>query len=139
MSEQGAVLSQRSSLNLKLHPCAFSSHHLNDTERNYEMENRELLEVKIVLKERRHWLERVEHLFIVYGISRTTKRLYSRKARWALLFTRFNFSLSYRPGTKNVKPDSLSRRYSPTATTPELETIHPTLDGMHHPQHSAGE
>jgi hypothetical protein len=52
----------------------------------------------------------------------TTKHLDSRQAWCALLFTRFNFSLSYRPGSKNVKLDALSRRYSPTDTTPEPET-----------------
>ncbi|XP_045555675.1 uncharacterized protein [Salmo salar] len=45
------------------------------------------------------------------------------QARWALLFTRFDFSLSYRLGSKNVKPDALSHRYSPTTTTPEPKTI----------------
>jgi hypothetical protein len=53
----------------------------------------------------------------------TTKRLNSRQARWALLFPRFNFSLSYRPGSNKIKPGALSHRYNPTVTTPEPETI----------------
>ncbi|KAM9740434.1 uncharacterized protein ACNS7B_011878 isoform 1-T1 [Menidia menidia] len=40
---------------------------------------------------------------------KTARRLNPRQARWALFFGRFNFSLSYRPGSKNVKPDALSR------------------------------
>jgi hypothetical protein len=52
--------------------------------------------------------------------------LNSRQARWAILFTQFNSSLSYRPGSKNVKPDALSRLYNPTATNPKPETIFPT-------------
>ena len=36
-----------------------------------------------------------------------------RQARWALFYGRFNFSLTYRPGSQNVKPDALSRLYSP--------------------------
>jgi hypothetical protein len=56
----------------------------------------------------------------------TAKRLNSRQARWALLFTWFNFSLSNQPGSKNVKPDALSHCYSPTTTTLEPETILPT-------------
>uniref|UniRef100_A0A8C6M9F2 Gypsy retrotransposon integrase-like protein 1 n=1 Tax=Nothobranchius furzeri TaxID=105023 RepID=A0A8C6M9F2_NOTFU len=40
------------------------------------------------------------------------KRLNSRQSRWSLFFTRFNFIISFRPGTKNVKPNALSRQYS---------------------------
>ena len=95
----GAILSQRSALDLKLHPCAFFSHRLNTTESNYDEGNQELLAVKMALEEWRHWLEGVEHPFIVWTdhknlqYLRTAKRLNSRQARWALLFTWFNFSL----------------------------------------------
>jgi hypothetical protein len=94
--------------------------------------NCELLAVKMALEEWRHWLEGVKHPFIVWtghknlGYLRTAKRLNSRQVRWALLFTRFNFSLTYRPGSKNVKPDALSHHYTPTNTTPEPGTILPT-------------
>ncbi len=40
---------------------------------------------------------------------RSAKRINSRQARWALFFGRFNFTISYRPGSKNGKPDALSR------------------------------
>ncbi len=40
--------------------------------------------------------------------TRSAKRLNSRQARWALFFGCFNFSISYRPGSKNIKPDALS-------------------------------
>ena len=42
---------------------------------------------------------------------RTAKRLNSRQARWSLFFTRFCFTLSYRPGSRNTKPDALSRQF----------------------------
>lgn len=32
-------------------------------------------------------------------------------SRWSLFFSRFNFILSYRPGSRNVQPDALSRQY----------------------------
>ena len=51
----GAVLSQRSALDLRLHPCAFFSHCLNTTEMNYDVGNPELLAVK--MEEWRHRLE----------------------------------------------------------------------------------
>lgn len=32
-------------------------------------------------------------------------------ARWAFVFNRFHFTLSYRPSSKNTKPDALSRLF----------------------------
>lgn len=111
----GAVLSQRSPLDNKIHPCAYFSHRLSPTERNYDIGNRELLAVRLALGEWRHWLEGSAEPFLVWTDHRnleyiqTAKRLNSRQARWALFFGRFNFTLSYRPGSKNIKPDALSR------------------------------
>ncbi|XDV37360.1 hypothetical protein PO909_006967 [Leuciscus waleckii] len=123
----GAVLSQRSSTDDKMHPCAFFSHRLSPAERNYDIGNRELLAVKLALEEWRHWLEGSGVPFIVWTdhknleYIRTAKRLNSWQARWALFFGRFDFSLSYRPGSKNIKPDSLSRIFdqSERPSTPE--------------------
>uniref|UniRef100_A0A8C8DF58 Gypsy retrotransposon integrase-like protein 1 n=1 Tax=Oryzias sinensis TaxID=183150 RepID=A0A8C8DF58_9TELE len=51
-------------------------------------------------------------------------RLNPRQARWALFFSRFNFTVSFRPGSRNVKPDALSRLHSPeepeTSSSPIL-------------------
>ena len=111
---EGATLSKRSAQDQKLHPCAFLSHRLNPAERKYDVGNRELLAVKMALEEWRHWLEGAEQPFLVWTnhdmeYLRSAKRPSSRQARWALLFTRFNFTISYHPGSKNVKPDALSR------------------------------
>ena len=54
------------------------------------------------------------------------RRLNPRQARWALFFTRFDFSLSYRPGSKNVQADALSRLHEVEASTEEPERILPT-------------
>ncbi len=111
----GAVLSQRSSSDDKVHPCAYFSHRLSPAERNYDIGNRELLAVKLALEEWRHWLEGSGVPFIVWTdhknleYIKSAKRLNSSQARWALFFGRFNFSISYRPGSKNIKPDALSR------------------------------
>ena len=115
----GAVLSQISADDTKLHPCAYLSCKLSPSERNYDIGNQELLAIKVALEEWRHWLEGAQQPFIVWmdhknlEYVRTAKRLNSRQARWALFFNRFNFCLSYRPGAKNGKPDALSRIYSP--------------------------
>ena len=59
----GAVLSQRSAKDQKVHPCAFFSRKLSTAERNYDVGNRELLAVKLALEEWRHWLEGSEQPF----------------------------------------------------------------------------
>ncbi len=109
----GAILSQRSGKDSKIHPCAYLSKKLSPAERNYAVGDRELLAIK-ALEEWRHWLEGAEHPFVVWTDHKNleylkmAKRLNSRQARWALFFSRFNFTLSYRPGSKNAKPDILS-------------------------------
>ncbi|KAL0190884.1 hypothetical protein M9458_013582, partial [Cirrhinus mrigala] len=123
----GAVLSQRASSDDKMHPCAFFSHRLSTAECNYDIGNRELLAVKLALEEWRHWLEGSGVPFIVWTdhknleYIRSAKRLNSRQARWALFLGRFDFSISYRPGSKNIKPDALSRVFdrSERPSTPE--------------------
>ncbi|XP_073719444.1 uncharacterized protein [Misgurnus anguillicaudatus] len=126
----GAVLSQRSAKDGKVHPCAFFSHRLNPAERNYDIGNRELLAVRLALGEWRHWLEGTSEPFLVWTdhknleYIRSARRLSSRQARWALFFDRFNFTLSYRPGSKNTKPDALSRLFESPGSDRD-ETILP--------------
>ncbi|KAK3520197.1 hypothetical protein QTP70_017927 [Hemibagrus guttatus] len=123
----GAVLSQQQGNPGCLHPCAFFSHKLNPAERNYDIGSRELLAIKLALEEWRHWLEGARHPFLVLmdhknlEYLRAAKRLNPRQARWALFFTRFEFSISYRPGSKNTKADALSRMFAPEESpkTPE--------------------
>lgn len=127
----GAVLSQRSAKDNKVHPCAFFSHRLTPTEQNYSIGDRELLAVKLALEEWRHWLEGASEPFLVWTdhrnleYLRSAKRLNPRQARWSLFFARFDFTLSYRPGHKNVKPDALSRLFSTDEEPTEADTILP--------------
>lgn len=37
----------------------------------------------------------------------SSKRLNPRQGRWALFFGRFDFSISYHPGSKSIEPDAL--------------------------------
>ncbi|CAK6981241.1 uncharacterized protein LOC108874699, partial [Scomber scombrus] len=127
----GAVLSQRSPADHKLHPCAFFSRRLSPAERNYDVGNRELLAVVLALQEWRHWLEGAAQPFIVWtdhknlAYLRSARRLNSRQARWALFLGRFDFTLSYRPGSRNTKPDALSRQFTPEEEGTLEETILP--------------
>ncbi|KAI3356799.1 hypothetical protein L3Q82_003457 [Scortum barcoo] len=85
---------------------------------NYDVGNRELLVVKLALEEWWHWLEGSTQPFVVWTDHKNltdiqmAKRLNSRQARWALFFNRFDFTLTYRPGFRNIKPDALSRKFS---------------------------
>lgn len=112
----GAVLSQRQGNPEKMYPCAFFSRKLTPDEQNYDVGNRELLAMKLALEEWRHWLEGANQSFVILTdhknmeYLRSAKRLNPRQARWALFFTRFKFTVTYRPGTKNIKADALSRQ-----------------------------
>jgi len=123
----GAVLSQTAGPNNKLHPCAFFSRRLSPAERNYDVGNRELLAVKMALEEWRHWLEGSELPFLVWTDHKNLEYIQSnsRQARWALFFGRFNFSLTYRPGSKNTKPDALSRSFTSVGPVTSFDSILP--------------
>ncbi|CAJ0946555.1 unnamed protein product [Ranitomeya imitator] len=67
----------------------------------------------------RHWLERAKHPVVVLTDHKnltyleSAKRLNPRQARWSLFFSRFDFVVSYLPGSKNVKADAQSRSFVP--------------------------
>ncbi|KAK3573629.1 hypothetical protein QTP86_029978 [Hemibagrus guttatus] len=128
----GAVLSQHHPGDNRLHPCAFFSQRLSSAERNYAVGERELLAIKVALEEWRNWLEGTGESFIVWTNHKnleylwTAKRLNPRQARWALFFGRFRYSLSYRPGSTNSKPDALSHQFTPTEEEPIAERLLPS-------------
>jgi len=69
--------------------------------------------VKLAVQECRNWMEGAKHPFIIWTnhknltYIREAKKLNPRQARWALFFNCFEFILSYRPGSKNSKPNAL--------------------------------
>ena len=101
----------------------------HSAEQNYDIGNMVLLAVKLALEEWRQWLEGAQVPFLVWADHKnleylqTAKILISRQARWALFFSRFNFHLAFRPGAKNVKPDSLSRYFEGPTKDNEPDTI----------------
>ncbi|KAI2654711.1 Transposon Tf2-6 polyprotein [Labeo rohita] len=128
----GAVLSQRQGEPGKTFPCAYYSHKLTPAERNYDVGNRELLAIKLALEEWRHWLEGAKHPFMVLTdhknleYLRSAKLLNHRQARWSLFFTRFDFQVTYRPGSQNTKADALSRIHESETPISSSETILPS-------------
>ncbi len=129
----GAMLSQYHSEPPRLHPCAYFSRKLTPAEQNYDIGNRELLAIKLALEEWRHWLERASSPFTVITdhknlhYLRDAKRLNPRQAPWALFFTCFHFSITYRPGNQNPKADSLSQLHAPDQPSEPEPILPPAL------------
>ncbi|KAL0180377.1 hypothetical protein M9458_025819, partial [Cirrhinus mrigala] len=117
-----------------LSPCTFYSRKLSPTEQNYDVGDRELFAMKAAFKEWRHWLEGAKEPFIVLTdhrnleYLRSAKRLNPCQARWSLFFARFDFRVTYRPGSKNTKANALSRQFeSSTAPSDPEPIIAPSL------------
>ncbi|KAK3573255.1 hypothetical protein QTP86_015770 [Hemibagrus guttatus] len=100
-------------------------------EANYDVGNRELLAIKAALEEWCHWLEGARHPFQALTDHRNleylrrAKRLNPRQARWALFFTRFQFTVSYPAGSKNGKADALSRQFKAAGNSGQPDLILP--------------
>ena len=129
----GAILSQWSEEDQHIHPVAFLSRRFSPAEANYDVGNRELLAIHAALTEWRLWLEGTQHPILIWTdhknltYIRDAKRLGPRQARWALFFSRFDFTLTYCPGSKNIRTDALSLLF-PTETpnlSPAMDTILP--------------
>jgi len=97
-------------------PVAFISKALNETERNYEIHDKEMLGVIRCLEAWRHFLEGakmkfeiwMDHKNLEYFMS--SQNLNHRQAHWALYLSRFDFVLKHIPGSKMGKVNGLSRR-----------------------------
>jgi len=111
----GGVLSMKCS-DEKWRPVTFISKSLSDTERNYEIHDKEMLVVVRCLEAWRHFLEGTTVKFKIWTDHKNLKyfmkaqKLNRRQARWALYLSRFDFMLKHIPGSKMGKADSLSRR-----------------------------
>lgn len=125
----GAILSQHQGTPPKLYPCALYSCKLNPAEQNYDVGNRELLAMKAAFEEWWHWLEGAKDPFLVLTdhqileYLRSAMRLNPRQASWALFFIHFHFTITYRPGTKNIRADSLSHQHDADTQNSTLEPI----------------
>ena len=111
----GGVLSIRCE-DGKWRPVAYISKSLNETERNYEIHDKEMLAVIRCLEAWRHFLEGTKGRFEIWSDHKnleyfmSNQKLNRRQARWALYLSRFDFILKHVPGGKMGKADGLSRR-----------------------------
>ena len=111
----GAVLSQSDDEG-RLHPVAFHSRKFTAAEINYEIHDKELLAIVNSFQEWRHFLEGAQRPVTVYTDHKnleyfmSAKVLNRRQARWSISLSRFNFVITYRPGSQQIRSDALSRR-----------------------------
>ena len=95
---------------------AFLSKSLNETERNYEIHDKEILAIIRGLEAWRHLLKGAQYKFEIWTDHKNleyfmkAQKLNRRQARWALYLSQFDFTLKHVAGTKMEKADGLSRR-----------------------------
>jgi len=95
---------------------AFLSKSMTDTERNYEIYDKELLAVMTALSEWRHFLLGSTHDFEVWNdhknleYFRKPQKLNRRQARWVTELADYHYTLHHKPGKQMAKADLLSRR-----------------------------
>lgn len=68
----------------------------------------------------------VEQLFVIwtdYKNLHSARHLHSHQAHWAPFLGHFNYTLTYCPGSHNIKPEALSRQFAPEGPPFEPETI----------------
>ena len=110
-----AILSIQTEGNI--HPIAFHSRSLHTAELNYDVHDKELLAIVEAFKKWRHYLEGTatpvevitDHKNLTYFCS--SKLLTRRQARWSEYLSQFNFSIKFRPGRLEKKPDALIHRW----------------------------
>ena len=97
-------------------PVAFLSKSLNETERNYEIHDKEMLAIIRELEAWRHLLEGAQVKFEIWMDYKNleyfmkAQKLNRRQARWVLYLSQFDFTLKHVAGSKMGKADRLSRR-----------------------------
>ena len=142
----GCVLSQPT-VEGDLHPVCFYSRKFTAAELNYPIYDKELLAVVAAFQQWRVYLEGAQHPIQVYTDhknleyftgARTTSR---RHARWAATLAAYQYTIVYRKGASNGKPDALSRR--PDLQPPPLPSLPilsppPTAPYLFHTPHLIG-
>jgi len=110
----GGVLSQQQENNL-WKPVAYLSKAINETERNYEIYDRELLAIMEGLKQWRQYLIGSDQFKIWtdhknLGYFKKLQKLNHCQARWTTELQEYNFQLVHKPSSSQKKVDALSRR-----------------------------
>ncbi|RVW12104.1 Transposon Tf2-8 polyprotein [Vitis vinifera] len=120
------------------HSIAFESRKLNDTERRYTVQEKEMTAIIHCLRTWRHYL--LGSHFIVKTDNVTTsyfqtqKKLSPKQARWQDFLAEFDYTLEYKPGTANHVADALSRKAELASMTsqPQGDIMDLLREGLQH-------
>ncbi len=98
------------------HPIGFMLKSFSDTERNYQIHDKEMLAIMCALEEWRHFLEGSDQKFEIHmdhknlSYFQEAHKLNCCQARWSLYLSRFDFILTHKPGRQMGRPDALLRQ-----------------------------
>ncbi|KAF7807517.1 transcription factor Pur-alpha 1 [Senna tora] len=119
------------------HPVAYESRKLNDAERRYTVQEKEITVVVHCLRTWRHYL--LGPKFVVKTDNVTTsyflnqKKLTPKQARWQDFLAEFDFVMEYKPGKANFVADALSRKAELAAiTSPSFPLVDRIKEGLEH-------
>ncbi|KAH9753791.1 Endonuclease [Citrus sinensis] len=95
-------------------PIAFESRKLNDTERRYTVQEKEMTAIIHCLRVWRHYLLGSHFTIMTDNVAtryfQTQKKLSPKQARWQDFLAEFNYRLEYKLGKANVVADAPSRK-----------------------------
>ena len=110
---QLAILSQEQA-DGKWKPVAFLSKTLSETERNYQIYDKEMLAVMRALNEWRQYLLGARQVFEIWTdhknleYFRLPQKLNRRQARWMVEMQEYDFEMRHKPRAQMTKADLLS-------------------------------
>lgn len=109
----GGILSQEQEG--RWHPCAYLSASMTEAEHNYDVHDHELLAIMKTFEAWRHYLAGSPHKIDVWSdhrnleYFRTARKLNRRQARWSAELQDYDFQITHKAGTTQIKSDTLSR------------------------------
>ncbi|KAI5328758.1 hypothetical protein L3X38_028155 [Prunus dulcis] len=122
------------------HPLAFESRKLNDTERRYTVQEKEMTGVVHCLRTWRHYLLGSQFVVKTDNVAtsyfQSQQKLSPKQARWQDFLAEFDYKLEYKQGKTNVVTDALSRKAVLAAVTqPQSSLMQRIREGLlHDPQ-----
>ncbi|RVW50368.1 Transposon Tf2-2 polyprotein [Vitis vinifera] len=120
------------------HPIAFESRKLNDAERRYTVQEKEMTAIVHCLRTWRHYLLGSHFIVKTDNVAtsyfQTQKKLSPKQARWQDFLAEFDYTLEYKPGSANHVADALSRKAELASITsqPQGDIMDFLREGLQH-------